>query len=103
MVQRARKELKRKVARCNVTEFRYGERYSERLRLKQKKTCNVLRVKQDLELILVNLYNLGVDVLRVNDQVRDSKHTFDKFVYAICKNIINNCHNLCMVIDEELK
>lgn len=79
-------------------------RRSERLLLRKvallsKQKCDVTLVKYMLELLLVNLYNLGVNVLQVNDQVRDNKASFDKFIYSICRNIAVQCKTVCDIDD----
>lgn len=47
------------------------------------------------------LYRLGTEILRVNDQIRDKKELFDKFIYDICINISMQCLELSR-IEEDL-
>jgi len=53
-----------------------------------------------IQLAAVNLYDLAVNILRVNDQVRDSKTAFDKFIYSICSNVAEQCQQFCAIDDE---
>ncbi len=71
------------------------------VRSMKKARNNTKLVQHMLQMAIVNLYDLSVDILRVNDQVRNTKSSFDKFIYGICKNIATQCEDFC-VIDDQL-
>ena len=63
--------------------------------------CDILKVKKSLKILLMCLNDLNAYILRVNDQVRDSKTTFDKFIFSVYNNIAVICQDIC-VIDEQM-
>ena len=85
----------------NDEEDQFSRRLHRSSKKDLKKKRNIPLAKVKLKTLLVNVYSLGVDLLRLSDNVRQDKLTFDNFVSNYCSLIINACQDICD-IDEQL-
>lgn len=82
-------------------EDQFTRRLFPRSKKELKKKRNIPLAKVKLRELLVSVYSLGVDILRLSDNARTDKVMFDDFVSNFCNLLITACQDIC-AIDEQL-